>query len=243
MDEAEISEDALFDGALRILQPRHGYRFGIDSLLLAASVPSTAEGLVVDVGCGVGVVALAVAHRVRGLLVRCVEVQADLAEIARRNVSLNGLDRRVDVWEGDIRRLDLETDADLVLMNPPFYPLSHGRLNPSVQRAAARHEVFGTLAELITSAARCLDRRGVLRLIYPAEELPRLLDVVGGLHMKAVALRPIHPFKDARANLVILDVRQSGRREMQIMPGMVIFDAPGRYTPIVQAILEGRHDG
>ena len=64
--ERSVTDDAFLGGALRILQPKDGYRAGVDAVLLAASAPAKAgrRERVLDVGAGVGVVGLAVARRI-----------------------------------------------------------------------------------------------------------------------------------------------------------------------------------
>ena len=57
------SEDGLLDRALRLRQPHDGYRAGSDAVLLAAAVPARPGQRVLDLGAGVGAVALCLAHR------------------------------------------------------------------------------------------------------------------------------------------------------------------------------------
>src|SRR5262249_3695089 len=91
----ETTDDAFLGGALRILQPKSGYRAGIDALLLAAS--AGAQGQVLDVGAGVGLVGLALARRLVEARVLLVERDPGLAELARSNIERNGLGERVRV--------------------------------------------------------------------------------------------------------------------------------------------------
>ena len=52
----ELSNDAFLGGKLKLLQPRTGFRAGIDSVLLAASVTASPGEKVLDIGIGVGAV-------------------------------------------------------------------------------------------------------------------------------------------------------------------------------------------
>src|SRR6266480_3222587 len=63
---AEVAEDAVLGGKLRLKQPRSGHRVGHDAILLAAACPARAGERVVDLGAGVGAAGLALAHRVEG---------------------------------------------------------------------------------------------------------------------------------------------------------------------------------
>ena len=137
--------DALFGGALALEQSKDGYRFGIDSVLLGAGAPDADTML--DGGCGVGVVGLCALHLQPDARLQAVETQPQLAALAERNVERAGLGHRARVIVADLRSVEL-APVDLVLLNPPFFPVRSGRRNPDPERDAARHEVYGTLPEL-----------------------------------------------------------------------------------------------
>ena len=61
--------DRVFDGRVAVIQRRHGFRFALDSLLLARFVELRGRERIVDLGAGNGVIALSV-----GVLNRGVEV-------------------------------------------------------------------------------------------------------------------------------------------------------------------------
>ena len=46
----ELSNDAFLGGKLRLLQPKRGFRSGIDSVLLAASITASPGDKVLDIG-------------------------------------------------------------------------------------------------------------------------------------------------------------------------------------------------
>ena len=89
MDDVTI--DDFMSGAIKVTQPKSGYRAGIDPILLAASIPAKSGQTVLELGCGVGTASLALAHRVTGLNVTGVEVQERYAQLARHNADLNNL--------------------------------------------------------------------------------------------------------------------------------------------------------
>ena len=92
---ADVTEDAVLGGRLRLKQPRRGHRVGHDAILLAAACPARAGERVVDLGAGVGAAGLALALRVAGIEVTLVEVDAGLAALAAQNAQINGLAARV----------------------------------------------------------------------------------------------------------------------------------------------------
>ena len=99
---AEVTEDAVLGGKLRLKQPSAGHRVGHDAILLAAACPARAGECVVDLGAGVGAAGLALARRVDGVKVVLVEVDAALAALAAENAQRNGLSARVSAVALDV---------------------------------------------------------------------------------------------------------------------------------------------
>src|SRR5258708_29089772 len=105
MSEAsQFTEDAFLGGQLRLRQPRSGHRAGHDAMLLAAATPAHSGDRVVDLGAGVGAAGLAVARRVPGVELVLVEIEADLAGLARGNAASNAI-------SADVIVLDVTSDA------------------------------------------------------------------------------------------------------------------------------------
>src|SRR3954469_5471876 len=91
MIEVDVTEDAFLGGSLRLLQLRSGHRAGHDAMLLAAATAARAGDRVVDFGAGVGPAGLALARRVSGIDLVLVEIDADLAGLARGNAVANAI--------------------------------------------------------------------------------------------------------------------------------------------------------
>src|SRR6516164_6698643 len=89
------SEDALLGGRLVLRQPLRGHRFGHDAVLLAAATPARTGEHAIDLGAGVGAAGLALARRVEGLAITLIELDPNLAALARENAARNALANRV----------------------------------------------------------------------------------------------------------------------------------------------------
>jgi tRNA1Val (adenine37-N6)-methyltransferase len=105
------SLDSLFQGRLSIIQPRRGYRFCLDSVLLAGLTRLRRNDRVVDLGCGCGVIPLLLAFGRRVAHITGIEIQASLAAMARRNVAINALSHMIEIVHGDLREADLHMVA------------------------------------------------------------------------------------------------------------------------------------
>jgi tRNA1Val (adenine37-N6)-methyltransferase len=232
--------DRFHYGALILHQPKHGYRFSIDAVLLATLAEPQSGGLAVDIGTGCGVVALLMARRCPALQILGIELQPELAELARRNVAENRLEARVEIIQGDINDLsarDLPRPADLIVANPPFYRLDSGRLNPHDQKAVARHELRLNLEQLLSAVKRLLRTGGRLVCIYACERLTDLLSGMRRVGIEPKTLRMIHGSVGDEAKLCIVEATQRGRPGMKIHPPLVIYGPDGHYSEEVQGYL------
>ena len=153
---ADVTEDAVLGGRLRLRQPKRGHRVGHDAILLAAACPARAGDTVVDLGAGVGAAGLALAARVPGTTVTLVEIDPKLAALAAENAKLNQLETRVRAVALDVTAparafaaAGLAADSVAhVLMNPPFNDPQRQRTSPDAGRALAHAAPRAVLARL-----------------------------------------------------------------------------------------------
>jgi tRNA1Val (adenine37-N6)-methyltransferase len=241
-DSAPASDhapDALFGGRLTLHQPRKGYRVNVDSLLLAhfAARARPKARCVVDLGAGVGAVALAYAFLGSAARLELVERDAALGRLATRNLEHFGA-------SGAVHRADLELDglpdvlsgaADLVLSNPPFYPEDTGTPAGSAKRGART----GPLSPFLGAAAAALGRRGYVFLVYPAPALPELLDAAAVARLVAKRLRFVHAFAGSPARLALIELRRAKPRGLVVEPPLIEWTAPRERSPEVRALVEG----
>ncbi|MGD8703714.1 MAG: methyltransferase, partial [Desulfosarcina sp.] len=165
------TRDHFFDGHIILNQPKAGYRFSIDAVILAHMVDPTAGETVLDMGTGCGVIPVMLAYRHPDLRLIGVEIQRSLCRLARQNVADNRMSDRIDILHGDMVRLqaaDIGGPVDLVVTNPPYRKQGSGRVNADSQKAVARHEMKINLDSLLRTARRMLNPSGRLAIIYPS---------------------------------------------------------------------------
>src|SRR5258705_7424090 len=81
------TEDAFLGGQLRLRQLKSGHRAGHDAMLLAAATQARSGDRLVDFGAGVGAAGLAGAQRVARVELGLVEIDSELAGLARGNAA------------------------------------------------------------------------------------------------------------------------------------------------------------
>ena len=119
------SFDSFLDGGLKVCQSRYGYRFSVDAAILAFhAIPDKPDARILDLGTGCGIMPLVTALRYPDVHITGVEIQAELAALARNNIEENGFLSRITIVEGDFLRLrsnDIGPPVDMVITNPPYH--------------------------------------------------------------------------------------------------------------------------
>ena len=240
---SELKADAALEGGLKLVQPRTGYRFSIDAVLLADFARAEPGDSVVDLGAGCGVIGLALARRLgRGRLIS-VEIQHRLAECARLNTQNNPTGVETVVLEMDWRDLSPEMISgrvDSVVSNPPYRKLGSGRVNLDQEEALARHEFKGDLASMIEAAKRVLKLKGLLFVVYPADRLGDLFEALFAALFAPKRLRLVHSRITEKAVLALVEASSGGGRELTVLPPLILYGDGTEYTPEAEAILSGK---
>ena len=240
-EQADISHDTLLGGRLHCRQHRHGYRFSIDALLLAAFCAPRPTDHILDLGAGCGVIGLLISHAHPSTSITFYELQPALCQLITANIRVNDLTERCRLLAGDVRtRQGLAAESmDYVLCNPPYGRLSSGRINPDSEQAIARHELRADLADFIQAAAFVVKNRGKVAFVYPARFLPRLLDGLARQRLTAKRLRLVHSYPGSTARLLLVEAVKNGGEELRVLPPLFIYlRRNGDYDPEVAAMLE-----
>ena len=233
-DLSARSDDRLLGGRVHLAQPMHGYRVAIDPVLLAAAVRAGAGEHVLDAGCGTGAAALCLAARVPDCSLTGVEMDADLAAIARANITANGFEGRITIAESTLSAYDGAFDQ--AITNPPFYEPDRHTSSPLATKAAAHGEGVLDLDGWIKTVARLLKPGGRLTLIHRADRIGGILAAFEG-RFGAAVLFPLWPKQGVEARRILVSAIKGRRTLPRLMPGLVLHRPDGAYTDQAQAIL------
>lgn len=245
-----VTDDAFLSGRLMLLQPRKGYRAGLDAVLLAAAAPveeakrSGRPLQVLDAGAGVGAVGLCLARRVPDAHVTLVERDPQLAALARANVARNDLEPRVNVVEADLTRALASAPAlaqraesfDLILTNPPYYDEGFGTPAPDALKAVSHAMPAGHLERWMRFVASMVRPDGLFALINRAEALDAVM-AAATRRFGALRIRPFHPRAGADASRIIVEGRKGSRAPLSLAAGRVLHETDGRYREDIEAVL------
>lgn len=235
--------DSLFDGELTCRQHDPGYRFSVDSVLLAHFPSLRKKETILDLGTGCGIVGLIMCYRNRdrALSVTGIESQKDLAELARLNISENAFDDRFRLINDDLanhRKLFVPESFSLVVANPPFYSKGSGRTNQDSEAMVARHQDEAGLSGFVKTAAFCVKNRGRVVIIFPAELSMYLIECLTKHRLTPKTIEYIYSYPESRrATLVIIESVKNGGIGCQVRAPYYLYRYKnGPYTDRAQAM-------
>ena len=240
----ETTCDAFLGGKITILQSKSGPRAGIDSVLLASSIPAKEGQCLLEAGAGSGVVSLCAAGRVRNLQLTGVELQPELADIARKNAIRNGIQDRCRIIEGDVtgsgnswKNMGVIPDSfDHSFANPPFYDQAQSRRPLDPSKAQAHIHDVRALERWVRFLVTHTRPRGTVTIIHTAEMLGKLL----GLYERRVGnirVYPIYSKKGQPASRILIQGVKASKGPLHIDQGLIMHDEDGAFTQRAAAIL------
>ncbi len=217
--------DTFFNGKLKIIQKKKGYRFSIDAFLISEFIHLRKGERVIDLGTGCGILPILLSQKGKAKSFVGVEIQEDLAECARKNVRLNHLESLISILHQDFRELKNVFSSgffDVVISNPPYWKNRTGRLNPSIQKAIARHELKGTLEDLISISSYLLKHKGRIYLIFTAQRVVDLLVALRKENLEPKQFQLVYPRPEEEAKFVLVEAVKSSGVELKILPPLIL---------------------
>lgn len=238
LKERERVDDLQRNG-YRIIQRTDGFCFGMDAVLLSGFAMVKKGERTLDLGTGTGIIPILLEAKTEGEHFSALEIQREVADMARRSVSLNGLEEKIQIVEGDIREASQIFGAasfDVVTSNPPYMNDAHGLKNPDLPKAIARHEVLCTLDDVVREASRVLKTGGRFYMVHRPHRLAEIITVLRGYKLEPKRMKMVHPFADRDANMVLIEAVRGGGVFLKMEAPVIVFKEPGVYADEIRDV-------
>lgn len=237
-DNLELKENERIDDLeyknLKIIQNENGFCFGIDSVLLSDYAKGVKKGAkVVDIGTGTGIISLLLCAKTDLEKIYGIEIQEDVAEMAKRSVILNNLQDKMEIINTDIKYVfdHLEKHKfDAVITNPPYKKPDTGLTNIEEKKLISRHEVKCTLEDVIKNASMLLKDLGEFYMIHRAERLVDIMCLLRKYKLEPKNIRFVHSKTDEKPNLILIRAVRNAKEFLKIDKPLVVYREDGEYT-------------
>ena len=168
----------LFDYHNRyIWQGADGFKFSIDSLLLAEFVKVKDNLNILDMGTGNAPVPLILSLKTNSKIVG-MEIQEDIAELAQLSVKENNLEDQITIINADLKNIGEyypKEYFDIITCNPPYFKESSSIINKSDYKSLARHEIAINLEIIFNLGFQYLKNNGILYMVHRPERLDEIV--------------------------------------------------------------------
>jgi len=233
--EGERLDDLLIDN-MKLIQRPDQFCFSIDAVLLAHFGGVKPTQSILDLGTGTGVIPLLLSARGVTILTG-IELNPIMADIARRNVQLNGKLDKITVIEGDychVPDLVASGSYDVVYANPPYREAARGYVSPVAGLRLAKHETTATLVDVLRAVRYTVKYRGRFRMIHLAERCVDIMAAMRHYDLEPKVLQLIHSRRDRAAKLLLIEGVRGGKPGIQVLPPVIIYDNSGDYSETVR---------
>lgn len=203
-----------------ILQRKDMFSVSLDTILLVNFIKiKNQTKTVIDFGTNNGAIAILVAKKYPVKIIG-IEIQKEAVVLAKENVKLNNLEEQVTIFHDDIKNYQQKNKVDMIVCNPPFFPLStKTNLKLEPLKIAARHEIHIDLETIIRCSAKLLKIKGKLFMIYNIERLDELLLLLKKYQFSVKRMQVVYPKINKNANVILIEAA------FKTNSGMIV-DAP-----------------
>ena len=237
LKENETIENLQFAG-LKIIQAKEGFRFGMDAVLLADFANVKPGDSVLDLGTGTGILPLLIWGRKKNKHTEAVEILPRMADMAKRSVTLNGLQDTISVINGDFTKQGIisRQKFDYAVSNPPYVRQGTGALGESKDMMSARHEVHCTLQDVVKASAVALRFGGKAAYVLHSRRSLELLSLMKENLLEPKRIRMVQSYVDSSPHLMLAEGMKNGKEGLQWMPALILYEKDGNYTAELKRI-------
>ncbi|WP_124067861.1 tRNA1(Val) (adenine(37)-N6)-methyltransferase [Clostridium sp. E02] len=231
--------DDLQRNGYQIIQNQEGFCFGMDAVLLSGFAAVKPGEKAIDLGTGTGIIPMLLEAKNQGSHYTGLEIQKEVADMAKRSVLLNHLEDKISIVEGDIKeasRLFGAASFDVVTTNPPYMNDAHGLKNPDLPKAISRHEVLCTLDDVAREGAKLLRPGGRFYMVHRPHRLIEIITALKTYCLEPKRMKMVHPYIEKEANMVLIEAVRGGKSMIKVQAPVVVYKEPGVYTDEIYQI-------
>ncbi len=234
--------DELHRKGYKIIQDPNRFCFGMDAVLLSAFANVRKNEKVLDIGTGTGIIPILMEARYGGESYVGIEIQEDVADMARRSVKYNNLEDRIVIDNADVKdalKLYGFGFFDVITTNPPYMTVDKGIVNPNDTKALSRHELSVKLEDIVSISSKLLKNKGRFYMIHRPARLVEIMNVMRKYNLEIKRIRMVHPYIDKEANMVLIEAMHDGKPFLKVENPLIVYEKSGEYTKEVMDIYYG----
>ena len=239
LKENERIDDLEFKN-LKIIQNTNGFCFGIDAVLLsdyAKNIKKDAK--VLDLGTGTGIISILLCGKIKLSKIIGVEVQQEVADMAKRSAKLNNLEDKFEIINENIINLDKiyeRNSFDVIVTNPPYKKENTGILNEEEKKLISRHEILAKLEDYIKISNKLLKDKGEFYMVHRPERLVDIMSYMRQYKIEPKEIRFVCSHNNESPKLVLIKGVKNAKPFLKFKENLYIYNKDGSYTEEIYKI-------
>lgn len=225
--------DDLHRNGYQIIQNPKKFCFGMDAVLLSGFAKVNTGELALDLGTGNGIIPILLEAKTEGRHFTGLEIQEDNVDMARRSLTINKLEDKIDIILGDIKEASLlfgKASFDVVTSNPPYMDNSHGLVSEDIGKAIARHEILCSLEDVVRETAMVLKPGGRFYMVHRPFRLVEILNTLTSFKLEPKRMKMVHPYVDKEPNMVLIECIKGGKSRITVEAPLIVYSEQNVYT-------------
>jgi len=233
----EVTKEYLKKYDLHLTQPAKGYRYSIDSFLLADFVSKTQFETAVEIGGGCGIISLLVTKLKQNVKqIEIFEIQKNLFCCLQKNIKDNIINSKITLRNEDIKFALPSFKPDIVFSNPPFRNPNNGKVSPTVEKALARHEFSLNLEQLFYSVKQIAKEKTIFALIHLFEREKEIKKTGKKFGFSPQKIITVKPYENSNPKHIIFLFSQTNQEPVK--ESFIIYEKNKKYTKSAKKLLE-----
>lgn len=219
---------------LKIIQDKNGFCFGIDSVLLADFAKNIKmNSIVADLGTGTGIISILLSKRAKLKKIIGIEIQKEVADMAKRSIELNQLENMIEIRNIDIKEIDKYYERnffDAIVTNPPYKKLKTGLVNDNMKKFISRHEIKCSLEDIVEKSYKMLKDKGEIYMVHRVDRFIDVVDVFRKNRIEPKIIRFVYPKIDKKPNLFLIKGVKNANSSVIIEEPLIVYNKDNCYT-------------
>lgn len=237
MDKDKIRIDIVPGTKYKIKQNKNSFSYGTDAIFVSKFAKP--KGEVVDLGTGTGIIPLRIANNPQVDKIYGVEIQEEVAKLAKENVEMNKLEDKIHILNMDLKNLRdifLKSSIDTIITNPPYMKSGGALVNTKENFAISRHEVKCNFEDIISISNYLLKPLGKFYLVHRPDRLVDIIYNMRKYNIEPKYIRLVQAKINKKPNLLLIEGVRDGKADLKFHDPLIVYNEDGSYTKEIYEI-------